>query len=133
MAVFSKNLRQDENLSSAPKHLEPIRYCLVSRAGQIGVPGPTWTISTFSRHFVAPVTFGAQLVMCRVLQHSLGTLHRRFYPQLNFHRARVHRNHGRPRSNGFTGTRRTSRLRSLLSENAHPVKRLPRAKSIWSG
>jgi hypothetical protein len=47
MAVFSKNLRQDENFSSAPKHLEPIGYCLVSRAGQTCVPGPT--ISTFTK------------------------------------------------------------------------------------
>jgi integrase/recombinase XerD len=33
---------------------------------------------------------------------SLGTLQRRSFPQLNLHRARVHRNHGRSRSNGFT-------------------------------
>jgi hypothetical protein len=34
----------------------------------------------------------------------------------------VHRNHGRPRPNGFTGCAQNS-PRSLLAENAHPVKR----------
>jgi hypothetical protein len=56
----------------------------------------------FLSHFVARITFGTHLVVCRALKHSLGTLPRRSFPQLNFHRARVHRNHERPRSNGFT-------------------------------
>ena len=41
--------------------------------------------------------------MSCALQHRLGTPQNRPFPQLNLHRARVHRNHGRPRPNGFTG------------------------------
>ncbi len=33
--------------------------------------------------------------------HSLGASRHRTFPQLNFHRARVRRNHGRLPSNGF--------------------------------
>src|SRR6266581_5035435 len=39
-------------------------------------------------------------------QHSLGASQTHPFPQLNFHRARVRRTHGRPRPNGFTGRAR---------------------------
>src|SRR6059036_2626965 len=38
-----------------------------------------------------------------VLRYRSHLESRRSFPQLNLHRARVHRNHGRPRPNGFTG------------------------------
>jgi hypothetical protein len=39
-------------------------------------------------------------------QHSLGVPQTHPSPRLNLHRARVHRNHGRPRPHGFTGRAR---------------------------
>ncbi len=41
-------------------------------------------------------------------QHSLGTSQTQPFPQLNLHKARVRRNHGRPRPNGFTGRAQNS-------------------------
>ena len=40
------------------------------------------------------------------LQHSVGTSQDPRFPRLNLHSARVHRNQGRPRPNGFTGRAR---------------------------
>ena len=40
--------------------------------------------------------------------HSPGTSPTRSFPQLNLHRARVHRNRQRPRANGFTGPAQNS-------------------------
>jgi len=48
------------------------------------------------------------------LEHCLGKPQIPF-AQLNLHRARVHRNHGRPRPNGFTGRAQNSRSGSSLS------------------
>jgi len=46
--------------------------------------------------------------MSRVLQHGLGTPQYRSFPRLNLHKARVRRNHERPRPNGFAGRARSS-------------------------
>src|SRR2546427_11636087 len=43
-----------------------------------------------------------------VLRYRSHLESRRSFPQLNLHRARVHRNHGRPRPNGFTGRAQNS-------------------------
>ncbi len=41
-------------------------------------------------------------------QHSLGASQTHPFPQLNLHKARVRRTHGRPRPNGFTGRAQSS-------------------------
>jgi hypothetical protein len=51
-------------------------------------------------------------VVCRTLLHSLGASRHRTFPQLNFHRARVRRNHGRLLSNGFIERAPDHRARS---------------------
>jgi len=51
-----------------------------------------------SRESCAFVTFSSLAVVCRALPHSSGASRHRIFPQLNLHRARVRRNHGRPRS-----------------------------------
>jgi hypothetical protein len=54
-----------------------------------------------SQEFSAFVTFSSLGVVCPALPHGLGASPHRIFPPLNLHRARVRRNHGRLRSNGF--------------------------------
>src|SRR5206468_12963555 len=60
------------------------------------------------RYFSGVANFRAHGVMCRALQHSLGTAYRRCFPPVNLHSARVHRNRARPRPNGFNGRAQSS-------------------------
>ena len=54
--------------------------------------------------------------MTAYLWHSPGTPQHRSFPQLNFHRGRVHRNRKRPRANGFTGC---AQLSGPFNPHAH--------------
>jgi hypothetical protein len=54
--------------------------------------------------FFPGTSFRTQRVMWCTLARDRRKPPRRSFPSLNLHRARVHRNHERPRSNGFTGT-----------------------------
>jgi hypothetical protein len=60
-------------------------------------------------------------LLAGALQHSFGTPQNRTLPQFNLHRARVHRNHGRPRPNGFTERAQNSPSLRTPSRNAPPV------------
>ena len=61
-----------------------------------------------SRYFFVVASFLALAVVNGSLRHSPGTPQHRSFPQLNFHRARVHRNRQRPRANDFTGRAQNS-------------------------
>ena len=61
-----------------------------------------------SRYFFVVASFLAPTVVSGSRWHSSGTPQHRSFPQLNFHRARVHRNRQRPRANGFTGRAQNS-------------------------
>ena len=54
-----------------------------------------------SREFCTYVTLFSLSAGCCALAHSPGAAGHRTFPQLNLHRARVRRNHGRLPSNGF--------------------------------
>jgi hypothetical protein len=56
-----------------------------------------------SRYFVAITNLLARRAVFCGRQHNLGEPRLRSFPPLNLHKVRVHRNHGRPRPNGFTG------------------------------
>jgi len=56
-----------------------------------------------SRYFFVVASFLALAVVNGSLRHSPGTPQHRSFPQLNSHRARVHRNRQRPPANDFTG------------------------------
>ena len=74
--------------------------------------------------FCAFVTFSAPAVVCRALPHSLGASRHRTFPQLNLHKARAGRNHGRLPSNGFIESAPEHRARAhFLPESAPPIKR----------
>src|SRR5258708_12416389 len=62
----------------------------------------------FSQHGFTVAIFWARGVMSHAPRRSFGTPQNRPFPPLNLHRARVHRNHGRPRPNGFTGRAQSS-------------------------
>jgi hypothetical protein len=51
--------------------------------------------------FCAFVAFSSPGLVCRALPHSSGAPPHHSFPQLNLHKARVRRNHGRLPSNGF--------------------------------
>src|SRR6266446_10107461 len=53
------------------------------------------------RSRLSSLLFSSSAVACRALPHSLGASGHRTCPQLNLHRARVRRNHGRLPSHGF--------------------------------
>jgi hypothetical protein len=56
-----------------------------------------------------PASHGAPTVgsTAHAPRRSFGAPQNRLFPQLNFHNARVRRNHGRPPPNGFTGRARS--------------------------
>jgi len=61
------------------------------------------------RHaFLPPGSSGRGRVKGYAPQHSLGASQTHPFPQLNLHKARVRRTHGRLRPNGFTGRARSS-------------------------
>src|SRR5229473_667540 len=66
----------------------------------------------FWYEFCAFVTYSAPAVVCRALPHSFGASRHRTFPQLNLHKARVRRNHGRLPSNGFIESAPEHRARS---------------------
>jgi hypothetical protein len=78
----------------------------------------------FRNQFGAFVTFSTTAVFSRALPHNLGASRHRTFPQLNLHKARVRRNHGRLPSNGFIESAPEHRARAqFVSESALPIKR----------
>ena len=61
-----------------------------------------------SRYFFVVASFLALADVNGFMRHSPGTPQHRSFPQLNFHRARVHRNRQRPPANDFTGRAQNS-------------------------
>jgi hypothetical protein len=72
----------------------------------------------FRYQFGAFVTFSTPAVISRALPHNLGASQHRTFPQLNLHKARVRRNHGRLPSNGFIESAPEHRARALFFLNA---------------
>jgi hypothetical protein len=78
----------------------------------------------FWYQFSAFIPFSTPAVFCRALPHNLGASRHRTLPQLNLHRARVRRNHGRLPSNGFIERAPERRARAhFFPESAPPIKR----------
>jgi hypothetical protein len=74
--------------------------------------------------------------MTSVRHHSFGTPQNRAFPQLNLHRTRVRRNHGRPRPNGFTEraqnspSPRTPQPKRASGKPLTLVRQLPRSVAV---
>src|SRR5205807_6073407 len=63
----------------------------------------------FSPHSSPTILFPPAVLIACAPPHTLGTPSRRFFPQLNSHKPRVRRNHGRLRPNGFIKRARRSK------------------------
>jgi len=75
-----------------------------------------------ARESCAFVTFSSPGVVCRALPHSSGASRHRTFPQLNLHRDRVRRNHGRLPSHGFIERAPEHRARvNFFPESAPPI------------
>jgi hypothetical protein len=76
-----------------------------------------------SREFCTYVTFSSPRAGCCALSHSSGASGHRTFPRLNLHRARVRRNRGRLRSNGFIERAPEHRASAhFFPESAPPIK-----------
>src|SRR5258708_34933770 len=62
----------------------------------------------FSQHRFTVAIFWVRGVTGHAPRRSFGAPQNRPFPQLNLHKARVRRNHGRPPPNGFTGRAQNS-------------------------
>ena len=74
------------------------------------------------RESYAFVTSSSPGVVCHALPHSLDASRHLTFPQLNLHRARVRRNHGRLPSNGLIERAKSTVPVSRLRQNARPIK-----------
>jgi len=73
-------------------------------------PRPSTFSSLVSYEFCAFVTYSAPAVVCRALPYSFGASRHRTFPQLNLHKARVRRNHGRLPLTALSKARRSTAL-----------------------
>jgi hypothetical protein len=76
----------------------------------------------FWYQFCAFVTYSGPAIVRRALPHSLGASRHRTFPQLNLHRARDRRIHGRLPSNGLVERAQ----RSVPNSNALPKRAVRR-------
>ena len=78
--------------------------------------------SSFHRACEYLSTFPLSPFGTRAHPHIRGASSNRIFPQLNLHNTRVRRKLGGHLQTALPDARRTPRLRSLLTKNAHPVK-----------
>src|SRR5215472_14341000 len=124
--------RKGKSPSTVTRHLAALRFfyvrspllhealsatqklCALRHANYLPVSLPAKSLLAPSSTTLLALSPEPILCACRVVgcapQHRLDTPHTHPFPQLNLHRARVHRTHGRPRPNGFTGRAQNSGL-----------------------